>query len=274
VKLDAVADTIAGHWSTTRDNQYSDATGQISPVPGSLQLVFCDLGTPSDTQWDAYHELKSQLVERGLPPDEVRFIHEAKNDAETARLFAAARGGHISVLMGSTQKMGMGTNVQDRVSALHHIDCPWRPADVEQREGRAIRQGNQNEQVAMYRYVVEGSFDAYSWQTVGRKAEFIAQVMRGDLDVREIDDIGDTALSATEAKAIASGNPLLLDKAEADADLQKLQRQERAHHRAQASLEYQRRTASESIDALTAQVGQLDKAEARSLDTAGEAFSM
>ena len=274
VKLDAVADTITTHWRANAGNQYLGADGQPSPLPGSLQLVFCDLGTPSDAHWDAYHELKSKLIDRGIPAGKIRFMHEAKNDSEKARLFAAARSGHVAVLMGSTKKMGMGTNVQDRVSALHHIDCPWRPADVEQRDGRAIRQGNQNEEVALYRYVVEGSFDAYSWQTVARKAKFIAQLMRGRLDMREIEDIGDTALSATEAKAIASGNPLLLEKAEIDAKVEKLSRQERAHHRAQTTLEYNRRMASAAIDALQHHAEALQVAQTRSIDTSGENFRM
>ncbi|WP_147915218.1 helicase-related protein [Ruania zhangjianzhongii] len=274
VKLDAVADTITTHWQANAANQYLAADGNPSPLPGSLQLVFCDLGTPSDEHWDAYHELKSKLIDRGMPAGQIRFMHEAKNDSEKARLFAAARSGHVAVLMGSTKKMGMGTNVQDRVSALHHIDCPWRPADVEQRDGRAIRQGNQNEEVALYRYVVEGSFDAYTWQTVARKAKFIAQLMRGRLDMREIEDIGDTALSATEAKAIASGNPLLLEKAEIDAKVEKLTRQERAHHRAQTTLEYNRRMASDAIDTLQHHAEALQAAQARSIDTSGENFHM
>ncbi len=274
VKLDAVADTIADHWHANSTNQYLGADGDISPLPGSLQLVFCDLGTPSDEHWDAYHELRSKLIERGMPADQIRFIHEAKNDSEKGRLFAAARSGHMAVLIGSTKKMGMGTNVQNRVSALHHIECPWRPADVEQREGRAIRQGNQNEEVALYRYVVEGSFDAYSWQTVARKAKFIAQLMRGRLDVREIEDIGDTAMSATEAKAIASGNPLLLEKAEADAKVEKLSQQERAHHRAQTTLEYNRRMAIQATDTLQHQTEALQTAQGRSIDTSGEKFHM
>src|SRR5699024_6729805 len=145
---------------------------------------------------------------------------------------------------------------------------------VEQREGRAIRQGNQNAEVATYRYVVEGSFDAYSWQTVTRKAEFIAQVMRGRLDMREIEDIGDTALSAAETMAIGSGNPLLLEKAEADAKIEKLSRQERAHHRAQATLEYNRRQASEALELLQHQADTLEEAQARSIATSGEKFRM
>ena len=134
-----------------------------------------------------------------------------------ARSFAAARAGHVAVLIGSTGKMGVGTNVQSRAIALHHVDCPWWPADVEQRDGRIMRQGNQNAEIGIYRYVVEG--DGFMWESVSRKARFIAQIMRGKLDVREIEDIGDTALSAAETKALASGNPLLLEQSIAANDV-------------------------------------------------------
>jgi hypothetical protein len=139
----------------------------------------------------------------------------------------------VAVLVGSTEKMGVGTNVQDRAIALHHLDAPWRPADVAQRDGRIIRQGNLNPEVQILRYVTTGSFDGYMWQTLQRKAAFITQVMHGRLDAREIADIGDTALSFSEVKALATGNPLLMDKAEADAALARLQRAERAHYRNQ-----------------------------------------
>ncbi|MGL5823377.1 MAG: SNF2-related protein, partial [Nocardioides sp.] len=273
VKLDAVAERILEHWHRTRTNTYLDeATGQPSPVPGGLQLVFSDLGTPHETRWDAYTELKTLLVAGGMPSDAVRFIHEATNDAGKARLFAAARAGHVAVLVGSTAKMGVGTNVQNRLTALHHIDCPWRPADLEQRDGRGIRQGNQNREVAITRYVVERSFDAYSWQTVARKAAFIAQIMTGRLDAREIEDIGDTALSAAEAKALASGNPLILEKATADQALQKLRRQETAHHRAQSTLRLTQHTTQQTIDQSTHALELLHAAQRRTTDTAGENF--
>lgn len=275
VKLDQVASRILEHWHQNRDNVYLDEiTGDPSPVRGSLQLVFSDLGTPNEERWDAYNELRGKLIEGGMAPDAVRFIHEAKNDSAKARLFASARAGHISVLIGSTAKMGVGTNVQNRLSSMHHVDCPWRPADLEQRDGRGIRQGNQNEEVAVFRYVVERSFDAYSWQTVGRKATFIAQVMRGRLDTREIEDIGDTALSAAEAKALASGNPLVLEKANADAAFQKLRRQEVAHHRSQAALRQTLRNAEGARDARQDDVAGLRTAAAKSVDVAGDAFWM
>ncbi len=166
----------------------------------------------------------------------VRFMHDAKNDRDKAMMFAACRAGNVAVLVGSTEKMGVGTNVQARAIALHHLDAPWRPADVAQRDGRIMRQGNQNPEVEIIRYAVEGSFDGYMWQTLERKAKFIAAVMRGRLDVRDIADIGDTALSYAEVKALATGNPLLMDQAKANSALATLQRAERAHNRNQSHL--------------------------------------
>lgn len=275
VKLDSVAANVVEHWNAAKDRVYTDnATGVEAPVKGGFQLVFCDLGTPNQTRWNAYDELKLKLVELGMPHAQIRFIHEAKNDVEKARLFAAARAGHVSVLIGSTAKMGVGTNVQSRLIAMHHVDVPWRPSDVEQRDGRGIRQGNQNAEVGVYRYIVEGSFDAFSWQTVARKATFINQIMRGRLDTREIEDIGDTALSAAEAKALASGNPLILEKANADNELQKLRRQETAHHRAQASLRHARGIASSIIDRNQTSISILENAVARTEDISGDKFRM
>jgi N12 class adenine-specific DNA methylase len=275
VKLDNVAANVFTHWSAAVDRVYTDdVTGVASPVEGGLQLVFCDLGTPNPNRWNAYDELKLKLVELGMPETQIRFIHEAKNDVEKARLFAGARSGHVSVLIGSTAKMGVGTNVQSRLLAMHHVDVPWRPSDVEQRDGRGIRQGNQNAEVGVYRYIVEGSFDAFSWQTVARKATFINQIMRGRLDTREIEDIGDTALSAAEAKALASGNPLILEKANADNELQKLRRQEIAHHRAQTSLGHARGIASSTIDRNHTSLSILETAVTRTEDISGENFRM
>lgn len=274
VKLDAVSQKILTHWNATRDREFLDETGAPSPVRGSMQMVFCDLGTPSDTRWNVYDELKQKLVAGGMPPGAVRFIHEARNDAEKAALFANGRAGHIAVLIGSTQKMGMGTNVQDRISALHHIDCPWRPADIEQRDGRALRQGNQNDEVEMYRYIVERSFDGYNWQTIARKAEFIAQIMTGRIDAREIEDIGDTALSAQESRALGTGNPLLLEKAQAESTLQTLRRQETAHTRAQRALTNTISTAQHDITTLECDLAALGAARERTVDVSGDKFAI
>ena len=273
-KLDVAAEKIAGIWREHRANVYRDpASGEASPRPGALQIVFCDLGTPRET-WNAYDELRDQLAARGVPRDEIRFVHDARNDAEKGRLFAAARAGQVAVLIGSTEKMGVGLNVQASAIALHHIDCPWRPADIEQRDGRILRQGNQNPEVGNYRYAVEGSFDAYSWQTVERKARFIAQIMRGRLDVREIDDIGDSALSFAEVKALASGDPLILDKAAADAERTRLERLQRAYQRNQHALARTHASAEARFDRTARELAAIQAAIAQRVDTRGDAFRM
>ena len=272
-KIAAAADRITAIWRAHRDDAYRAPGGTPYPVRGSLQLVFCDLGTPGPA-WNAYDELRDQLTARGLPRAAVRFVHEAKTDTDLARLFAACRSGHVAVLIGSTEKMGVGTNVQDRAVALHHLDAPWRPADVDQREGRIIRQGNLNNEVQVIRYLAARSFDGYLWQTLERKARFIHDVMSPALDTREIGDIGDTVLSFSEAKALATNNPLLMDKAEADAALSRLVRAERAHHRNQDSLRRAVARQEEHIAAQTRLADDIDAAIARRQDTRGDAFTM
>ena len=215
-KLAAAADRIAAIHRSSAGRLYLDEAGEPHPRPGGLQLVFCDASTPSGSGWNAYAELRTLLTDRGVPPESVRFVHEAGTDEAKAKLFAACRDGRVAVLVGSTDKMGVGTNVQARAIALHHLDCPWRPADIEQRDGRIVRQGNQNPEVAILRYVTEGSFDIYMWQTVERKAAFINQVATGRAVDRDVDDIGDQALSYAEVKALATGNPLILEKASVD----------------------------------------------------------
>jgi N12 class adenine-specific DNA methylase/SAM-dependent methyltransferase len=272
-KIETAADRIAGLWQAHRDDTYPAPDGRDAPIRGSVQLVFCDIGTPSD-DWNVYDELRDQLTARGMPREAIRFVHEAKTDRDKGELFAACRAGNIAVLIGSTEKMGVGTNVQFRAIALHHLDCPWRPADVAQREGRILRQGNHNNEVQILRYVTERSFDGYMWQTVERKARFIAQVMRGRLDVREIEDIGDAALSYNEVKALATGNPLLMDKAKADAELTRLERAQRAHHRNQEALRHKVSQAEQRIATLTALIDDIGTAIARRADTRGDAFTM
>ena len=274
VKLDAVAAQILAEWRRSREREYLDpATGGPSHIRGGLQLVFADLGTPSDdpARWSAYTELKRLLVEGGMNPSSVRFIHEARNDAEKARMFAAARAGHLSVLIGSTGKMGVGTNVQDRVTALHHVDCPWRPADLEQRDGRAIRRGNQNPEVSIFRDVGEESFDAYSWQTVARKQKFINQVMKGRLDSREIEDLGSDFDVTT---ALASGQPELMEKTLAESEYQSLRRQQIAHQRAQSNLIHTQSSVTDRIDQHRDVLARLEAAAARTVDVSGDRFAI
>lgn len=193
-----------------------------APVRGT-QMIFLDMGTPTGgSRCDLYSDMRTKLVKLGVPSEEVAFIHEAGTDKAKEKLFESVRAGRVRILIGSTAKMGVGTNVQTRLVALHHIDGPWRPADVEQREGRIIRQGNTNKEVRILRYVTEGTFDAYVWQTLETKARFIAQVMRGDTGVRSMEDAELSALSFAEVKALASGNPMVIEKASVDAEVMKL----------------------------------------------------
>ncbi len=273
-KLAAAAGRIAAIWRATQDGSYLDAAGSPHPRPGALQLVFCDTSTPAGTGWNAYDEIRHLLVRHGVPVEQVRFIHEAATDDAKAKLFAAGRDGRVAVLIGSTEKMGVGTNVQARAVALHHLDCPWRPADIEQRDGRVLRQGNQNSEVQVLRYVTEGSFDTYMWQTLERKATFIAQVTGGDVGGREVDDIGDTALSYAEVKALATGNPLIMEKAAVDAEVARLGRLERAYadeqHRLRRALEAaQRQEAS-----LRHKATRIEEAISQRIDTRGDQFQM
>lgn len=242
---------------------------------GALQLVFCDLGTPqNDDRWTVYDQLRVELVARGLPAEAIVFMHDARNDAEKARLFAAARAGSIAVLVGSTEKMGVGTNVQTRAVALHHMDCPWRPADLEQRDGRLLRQGNQNPEVRVIRYVTEGSFDVFSWQTVERKSAFINQVMRGDITERTIDDVGDQALSYAEVKALATGNPLILERAGVDSELTKLERLQASYRDEQASLARRVRSGERDAGEQEDLASTYRAAATRAADTSGDRFIM
>lgn len=192
------------------------------------QAVFCDLSTPNDG-FNVYGEVRSQLIERGIPEKEIAFIHDADTDAKKKQLFDAVNAGRIRVLLGSTEKMGAGTNIQKKLVALHHLDAPWRPRDIEQRDGRILRQGNENKEIQIYRYVTEGSFDAYMWQTLETKQRFIEQVMNGKTSVREAEDLESNALSFAEIKAIASGNPAVLEKVKIDTEIRKLDMLRSAH---------------------------------------------
>ena len=207
----------------------ADTWERSTPTRGT-QMIFADMGVNS-TPWgfSPYEEIIEKLVERGIPRDQIAAIGDAESDAKKQALFEKVRQGSVRVLIGSTQKMGTGTNVQKRLIALHHLDAPWKPAEVEQRDGRILRQGNTNKEVAIYRYVTEGSFDAYMWQALETKARFISQVMTGDNAQRRAEDIGSQELSYAEVKAIASGNPAVLTLAEADAELQRLALLKRSH---------------------------------------------
>ena len=179
----------------------------------STQMVFCDLSTPhGDGAFNVYDDLKTKLVAFGVPAEEIAFIHDAKTEAQKAALFSNVRNGNVRILLGSTAKMGAGTNVQKRLIAEHHLDIPWRPSDIEQREGRILRQGNENSRVQIYRYVTENTFDSYMWQTIENKQRFISQIMTSKSPVRSCEDVDETALSYAEIKALATGNEEALDR--------------------------------------------------------------
>ena len=209
-KVATCADNIYSIWDKTNDDK-------------SAQLVFCDLSTPhNDGKFNVYDDLKTKLIDRGIPEEEIAFIHDANTDARKQDLFNKVRRGQVRVLIGSTQKMGAGTNCQDRLIALHDLDCPWRPSDLIQRSGRIIRQGNKNPEVDIYRYVTEGTFDAYLYQLVENKQRFISQIMTSKTPVRFAEDIDETALSYAEIKALAAGNPDIIEKTELDTQVAKL----------------------------------------------------
>ena len=209
-KINACVDNIYRIWEETADKK-------------SAQLVFCDLSTPkNDGSFSVYNDIRKKLIERGIPESEVEFIHEADTDIKKKELFQKTRKGEVRVLLGSTQKMGAGTNVQDRLIALHDVDCPWRPSDLEQRSGRIIRQGNSNPDVDIYRYVTEQTFDAYLYQLVEGKQKFASQIMTSKSPVRSAEDIDETALSYAEIKMLATGNPYIKEKMDLDIQVQKL----------------------------------------------------
>lgn len=249
-KVDVASARIAQIYHDTRDHQYLTPEGDWHPRKGALQIVFADLGTPKDDgTWSLYEEFRKQLAARGVPPSEVRFVHEAKNDKQKAELFRKCREGEVAVLLGSTEKMGVGTNIQTRAVALHHIDVPYRPSDVTQREGRILRQGNQNPEVEVLRYATEGSFDGYVWQLVTMKNEHQQGFLHGDKRVRTLssDAADDVQLSLQEIKALATGNPLLMEHAECLAEMKRLEALEEAHHSSIRYREGRRREAESRI---------------------------
>ena len=196
----------------------------------STQLIFCDLSTPkTDGTFNVYDDVREKLVAKGIPREEIAFIHEANTETKKAELFAKVRSGQVRILLGSAPKLGAGTNIQDRLIALHHLDCPWKPSDLEQQEGRILRQGNRNQKVKIFRYVTENTFDSYMWQILENKQKFISQIMTSKSPVRACDDVDDTALTYAEIKALATGNPYIKEKMDLDIQVSKLKLM-RANH--------------------------------------------
>jgi N12 class adenine-specific DNA methylase len=225
-KVRRAIDEIYRTWDQGRDKR-------------TTQLVFCDLSTPSKDKFNVYDEVRDRLIELGVPAKEIAYIHDADSDSKKKALFDSVNAGRIRILLGSTEKMGAGTNIQKRLIALHHLDAPWRPRDIEQREGRILRQGNENAIVHIHRYVTEGSFDAYMWQTLENKARFIAQVMNGSVTVRQAEDLESGALTFAEIKAIASGNPAVMEKVKVDTEVRKLDQLKASHINQQHNIRWQ-----------------------------------
>ena len=209
-KVGACAENVFDIWQRTADRK-------------STQMVFCDLSTPhGDGKFNVYDDLRNKLIAKGVPAEEIAYIHTANSEAQKKELFGKVRSGQVRVLIGSTQKMGAGTNVQTKLAALHHLDCPWRPSDLQQREGRIIRQGNENKEVDIYTYVTENTFDSYLYQLVESKQKFIGQIMTSKSPVRSAEDIDETALSYAEIKALCAGNPHIKEKMDLDIDVSRL----------------------------------------------------
>jgi TolA-binding protein len=247
---------------------------ESAPTKGA-QLVFCDISTPQSKNgqsFSVYDDVREKLVARGIPAEQIAFAQDATDDASKAMLFKSVREGRVRVLLGSTAKMGEGTNVQTRLIALHHLDAPWRPADIEQREGRILRQGNQNEYVKIFRYVTEGSFDAYMWQTLETKCCFIAQVMTGDATVRRAEDVDSAALTYAEVKAIASGNPLVIEKARIDAEVIRLTRLQKQHAESLYQMRYQIRRINDNGAILEREIANIREDLRTRTNTRGDNF--
>ena len=240
----------------------------------STQLVFCDLSTPDPARFNVYDEVRTKLIEAGVPQAEIAFIHDADTDADKKLLFDSVNAGRVRILIGSTEKMGAGTNVQQRLAALHHLDAPWRPRDIEQREGRILRQGNLNGEVRIFRYVTEGSFDAYMWQTLETKARFIQQVMNGHTSVRSAEDLDGGALTYAEIKAIASGNPAVMEKVKIDTEIRKLDQLRAAHLNQQYSIRLQIRSLPSEIKDRQERIERLSADIATCDGHGGDEFSM
>ena len=273
-KLEHAADTIARLWHQHRDQSYRTPSGEPSPITGALQIVFCDLSTPNSERWNAYDELRALLAARGLPADRCGSFTRRATTPRRPACSRRAAPATSRCWSGRRRRWGWGPTSRTGASRSTTSTAPGDPADIEQRDGRGVRQGNQNPEIHIIRYATQGSFDTYSWQTVERKARFINQVMRGRLDVREIEDIGENTLSFAEVKALASGDPLILDKAKIDAEVTRLHRLERAWQRAQHTLKGTIAGAQDRARSLAEQIATVRAAAAQRTDTRGDLFRM
>ncbi len=264
----------------TADTKASAAAGRIVAIwrdteaERGAQIVFCDLATPSSAGFNVYAEVRTHLIQQGIPQAQIAFIHDYDSDSAKLQLYRDANRGNVRVLLGSTEKLGCGTNVQERLAALHHLDSPWRPCDIEQREGRIMRQGNRFKEVRILRYVTEGSFDAYMWQILESKIRFVTQFMSGESSVRTAEDVDSAVLSYAEIKALATGNPKILEKAAVDNEVQKLSLLEKAWLNGRYSNQMEFHALGEKIKRLKKHQVNITTDLAMRQDTSGDKFTM
>jgi len=277
-KLNALVANVHRIWLETAGNRYLQPdTGKPHPVPGAAQMVFSDLGTEAaggKRGFSAYLWIRDELVRLGVPREQVAFMQDFKKSEAKQKLFAAVNGGKVRVLIGSTQTMGTGVNAQQRLAALHHLDVPWLPSDIEQREGRIERQGNQNPEIGIYAYATLGSVDATSWQLLERKSRFIAAALGGDRSVRRLEDAGSQVNQFAMAKALASGDPRLMQKAGLEAELARLERLREAHFDDQLAIRNQVADAERTIGSSTRRIGSIEQDIAARTPTRGDQFTM
>ncbi|MGH7087082.1 MAG: helicase-related protein, partial [Acetobacteraceae bacterium] len=276
-KLDVMIDNIEAIYRRTAEAVYSAAEGVPYVLPGSVQLVFSDLGTPNveaKRGFSAYRWIREELIRRGVPANQIAFMQDYRKATQKQALFADVNAGRVRILIGSTATMGTGVNVQKRLKAIHHLDVPWLPSDIEQREGRGERQGNQNEEIEIYAYATLTSMDATLWQANERKQRFIEAALSGDRSIRRLEDAGSQVNQFALAKAIASGDQRLIQKAGLEAEIARLERLRAAHLDNQLMVRRTASAARESIARAEARMAQIDTDLARRIPTRGEVFSM
>lgn len=277
-KLNDLVSNAFRIWQETAGNDYVRPDGKPFELPGAAQMIFSDLGTISVEKtrgFSAYRWIRDELVRRGVPASEIAFMQDFKKSEAKQRLFGDVRAGKVRFLIGSSDTMGTGVNAQLRLKALHHLDVPWLPSQIEQREGRILRQGNQHDVIDIFAYATEGSMDAQMWQNNERKARFIAAALSGDTSVRRLEDLGEgQANQFAMAKAIASGDPRLMQKAGLEADIARLERLRFAHQDDQFAIRRQLRDAERDIEYATRRIGEIGEDLARLVPTAGDAFGM
>ena len=273
-KIDRIADDVYAEWLAHRDDAYPGEDGQPDPVTGGLQLVFCNEGVPKAEDWNLYDELRNLLIERGMPRSAIRFIHDAASARKKAELFAACNAGHVAVLIGSTEKMGVGTNVQRRCIGVHHVHPHWRPDYDAQEDARARRPGNLNPEVFIKKWITEGSFDTIRAQACERKSVWLRIIKHRDTSVRSIEAPDDDTHSYAEVAAVGAGEPRLIQKAQLESELQQLARAQRRHANNQNALKVAAQQARTAITAAEQTIRDIDAAAGRVVPTSGDAFSM